>query len=292
MDLTQIRYFLTLSRTLNFTRAAEACNVTQPALTKSIQRLEDELGGPLLLRERSHSQLTPLGEAMLPLLQQTFDAAEAARSGAARFRAQDTARLRLGLGTWIDPGEVTPVIREIMGHIPGLELTLRQGDATALNRWLLASEIDVTLTAEADRLTERANRWPTFSDAVVAVIPHGHPLAEPGSLALDQLHAQPLVGPPDGGDAPGDGACGIEVLYRTLPVRHRGDTPAQVYAAVQAGFGLALSTGRHPLPLGMVSRPLEPAQQINVVVAAIAGRPSSRATDAFLKLARARSWNT
>ena len=50
MDLTQIRYFLALARTLNFTRAAEACNVTQPALTRSIQRLEEELGGPLLLR--------------------------------------------------------------------------------------------------------------------------------------------------------------------------------------------------------------------------------------------------
>lgn len=291
MDLTQIRYFLTLARTLNFTRAAEACSVTQPALTKSIQRLEDELGGPLLLRERSHTQLTPLGEAMLPLLRQTYDAAEAARAGAARFRTQEIARLRLGLGTWIDPGVVTPVIREIMGRIPGLELTLRQGDATALNRWLLASEIDVTLTAEPDRLTERANRWPAFSDAVVAVIPQGHPLAAPGSLALDQLQVQPLVGPPDGSEAVGDAACGIEALYRTLPVRHRGDTQAQVHAAVQAGFGLALSTARQCLPKGLVGRPLEPARKIEIVVAAIAGRPSSRAADAFLKLARARSWD-
>ena len=53
MDLTQIRYFLALAQTLNFTRAAEACHVIQPALTKSIQRLEEELGGPLLLRERA-----------------------------------------------------------------------------------------------------------------------------------------------------------------------------------------------------------------------------------------------
>jgi len=111
LDLIQIRYFLTLAQTLNFTRAAEACNVTQPALTKSIQRLEGELGGPLLLRERSHTQLTPLGNTMLPLLQQTFDAAEAARNGAARFRTQDVARLRLGLGAWIEPAVVTPLLQ-------------------------------------------------------------------------------------------------------------------------------------------------------------------------------------
>ncbi len=47
MDLVQIRYFLALARALNFTRVAEACNVTQPTLTKSIQRLKEELGGVL-----------------------------------------------------------------------------------------------------------------------------------------------------------------------------------------------------------------------------------------------------
>ena len=81
MDLVQIRYFLALAETLNFTRAAERCNVTQPALTRSIQRLEDELGGPLLLRERNLTQLTELGRAMLPLLEQTV---HRCRAGAPR----------------------------------------------------------------------------------------------------------------------------------------------------------------------------------------------------------------
>lgn len=51
MELQQVRYFVALCGTLNFTRAADACNVTQPALTRAIQKLEDELGGPLLQRE-------------------------------------------------------------------------------------------------------------------------------------------------------------------------------------------------------------------------------------------------
>lgn len=52
MELHEIRYFLALSRTLNFTRAAEACHVSQPALTRAIQKMEDELGGLLFARER------------------------------------------------------------------------------------------------------------------------------------------------------------------------------------------------------------------------------------------------
>lgn len=96
MDLTQIRHFLALARTLNFTRAAEACNVTQPAPAKSIQRLEEELGGPLLLRERALTQLTPLGRAMLPLLEQTHAAAERAKEHAAGLKLQASCPLRVG----------------------------------------------------------------------------------------------------------------------------------------------------------------------------------------------------
>lgn len=288
MELTQIRYFLTLAQTLHFTRAADACNVTQPALTKSIQRLEDELGGPLLLRERGHTQLTPLGDAMLPLLRQTFDGAEAARLGAARFHDHGVARLRLGLGSWVEPSTVTPLIHELRQHVPGLELTIRHGDATALNEWLLSSAIDVALTAEADCLAERANRWAVFSDPVVVLLPHGHPLAASDSVTHEQLADHPLIGPTEDSATPE----GIEALYRLLPVRHRAQTPAHVHAAVQAGFGLAFSTARHGLPPGLASRPLAPARHLDVVVAAIAGRPSAPAAGTFIKLARARGWGS
>ena len=53
MEMHQIRYFLGVSRTLNFTRAAEECNVSQPSLTRAIKLLEEELGGELFRRERN-----------------------------------------------------------------------------------------------------------------------------------------------------------------------------------------------------------------------------------------------
>src|SRR6185312_15395800 len=68
MEFNQVRYFLTLANTLNFTRAAESCNVTQPALTRAIQKLEDELGGLLFYREHNLTQLTELGQLMRPVL--------------------------------------------------------------------------------------------------------------------------------------------------------------------------------------------------------------------------------
>ena len=59
MELHEIRYFLAVCETLNFTRAAERCNVTQPSLTRAIQSLEGKLGGgPLINRERGNTHLT------------------------------------------------------------------------------------------------------------------------------------------------------------------------------------------------------------------------------------------
>src|SRR6266566_6503323 len=80
MEMHQIRYFLAVTRTLNFTRAADECNVTQPSLTRAIKQLEAELGGDLFRRERPAAQLTELGLRMHPLLQQCYDAASGARS--------------------------------------------------------------------------------------------------------------------------------------------------------------------------------------------------------------------
>src|SRR5919201_1623309 len=60
MEMHQVRYFLATVSELNFTKAAERCNVTQPSLTRAIKQLEDELGGDLFRRERPQAQLTEL----------------------------------------------------------------------------------------------------------------------------------------------------------------------------------------------------------------------------------------
>src|ERR1700755_2911003 len=104
MEMHQVRYFLAVSRTLNFTRAAEQCNVAQPSLTRAIRQLESELGGDLCRRERPQAQLTELGQRMLPLLRQCYDSAVGARSLASSLKSGDVGALRLEpvTGVYID----------------------------------------------------------------------------------------------------------------------------------------------------------------------------------------------
>src|SRR5436305_11636400 len=80
MEMHQVRYFLATVSELNFTKAAEKSNVTQPSLTRAIKQLEDELGGDLFRRERPQAQLTELGQRMYPLLKQCYESALGARS--------------------------------------------------------------------------------------------------------------------------------------------------------------------------------------------------------------------
>ena len=101
-----------VGRTLNFTKAAEECNVTQPSLTRAIKKLEDELGGPLFHRERANTHLTELGRAMLPHIEQSYLATQSARALAEALKRGDVVHLRLGLTKGATGITITPVIPE------------------------------------------------------------------------------------------------------------------------------------------------------------------------------------
>ena len=106
MEMHQVRYFLAVCRTLNFTRAAERCNVAQPSLTRAIQKLEEELGGALFRRERNRTHLTDLGRLMQPHLRALQDASLAASAEAEDYHKLERAPLRLGVMCTIGPARL------------------------------------------------------------------------------------------------------------------------------------------------------------------------------------------
>jgi DNA-binding transcriptional LysR family regulator len=112
MEMHQVRYFLGVARTLNFTRAADECNVTQPSLTRAIKQLEAELGGDLFRRERP-TQLTELGQRMHPLLKQCYEAAAGAPSLASSFKSGEIGALQIALTHSVDLSLLIPFLNQI-----------------------------------------------------------------------------------------------------------------------------------------------------------------------------------
>src|SRR5260221_12818408 len=96
MEMQQVKYFLSLSGTLNFTRAAERANVSQPALTRAIQQLEAEFGGPLFHRERARTHLSELGRIMLPYFETIQAQTEAAKIQAKSLKQLENVTLQIG----------------------------------------------------------------------------------------------------------------------------------------------------------------------------------------------------
>jgi DNA-binding transcriptional LysR family regulator len=288
MDLQQVRYFLALCKWLNFTRAAEACNVTQPALTKAIRRLEDELGGPLFFRERNLTQLSELGRGLRPHLEQSFASAIAAKQLAIGYRKQETAAIRLGLLPSTSACLVAGPLSEVARRIPAIELQIKQADQPHLVDDLLHGELDVALLAQDSRLPERLNRWPVFEEKYEVMFPPEHRFAAQETVRLADLADEVLLGRES--DEAVDKLQAAAAATGWAPrFRHCCATEEHVQHLVAEGFGIALLPGHLPVLPGLERRPLDECSMVRVIVlAAVSGRRYSPAVDAFVRLNRAR----
>lgn len=292
MELHQVRYFLTLAQTLNFTRAAEACSVTQPALTRAIQRLEHELGGPLLYRERNLTQLTDLGRTVLPLLEQTYAAALAAKEQAAAFKRRDAAPLRIGLSASISAMLIAPVLRELETRIDGIDVVVRHATTEALVHELLSTQLDAAVLVEPEKLTERLNRWRLLTERYVVVCAVSHRFANLERVPIAALDGESVLRRADADCDLGQALDRLAHAAGIMPrFRHVGSSADAIWMMAATAMGVALSGAHQPLPVGLVAKPLaEPDASRAIVLAAVAGRPHGPAVTAFLKLMRARDW--
>lgn len=291
LDLTQIRYFLTLARSLNFTRAAAECGVTQPALSRGIQRLEVTLGAPLLYRERSLTQLTEFGRVMLPLLEEVQAAADAAhRRAEERRRDRDEAPLRLGICAFLAMGPLLGPLREVTDAVAGASLDLRRGAEAALTEWLMQGTLDLAVLPCLGPVPERVQLWPLWTMGLEAWLPERHVLArESGPLPIGALRDHPMIAlaTDEVADAARAGRLGRWGLVS--PPRHSAAGPEELATMVALGLGWGMVPEGTAVPPGVRARPLvgDPPLRIPVALAGIAGRPMNRAVRHFHRLVRA-----
>jgi DNA-binding transcriptional LysR family regulator len=282
MELTQVRYFLALARVLNFSRAAEACHVTQPAFSRAIARLEEEFGGALILREGTQTRLTQLGEDMRAPLQAMMEAADTARALAAAHIA-GPGGLRIGFGPGIAAGVVGAEVAEVLRAMPEAEVQFTEASSAGLSEALLADALDCALVPEGD-LPERLHRWPLYLDRAALVCPVGHRLAARNQCMLADLAGETLLV----GDACGGFGARAGQGVALRPCR---GTHGQVLDLVAAGLGVALLSERLSLPPSLTARRfVEPELTRRIYLTAVAGRVMRPAAGAFVKLCRARGW--
>jgi len=291
MEMHQVRYFLAVARTLNFTRAAEECHVAQPSLTRAIRQLEGELGGDLFRRERPQAQLTELGQRMLPLLKQCYESALSARSLAAAIKKGEVGALRLAVSHTIDPSLVTPHVIELGKLFQGLELKLLRGTGAEVLENLKRGEVELGLAAQLGEEWERLDRWALFTEDFQLFVSSTHAFAKRPKIGLDDLRGERLMVRPYCETTPGL----LELLRaRDFDVTrfHEVSAEGDLLSLLEAGVGAALvprSTQSRPSLVRLTVDDIE--LERTVYLYAVAGRQRTPVASAMMKMLRAYDWS-
>jgi DNA-binding transcriptional LysR family regulator len=193
MEMHQVRYFLALTGTLNFTRAAEECHVAQPSLTRAIKQLEGELGAELFRRERNLTHLTEFGHRMQPMLQQCYDSAASAKALASSLKKGAVAPLSLAISTAINLALLVPDLTELMRAFKGLELRFLRGMREQVVDWLKKGDAEVAVAGRLDETWDRLDIWPLFTERLYLAVNQEHPLAGRKSIDSAELANERLL---------------------------------------------------------------------------------------------------
>ena len=255
MEMQQVRYFLALSHTLNFTRAAEACHVSQPALTRQIQQLEAELGGPLFHRERQNTHLSELGRMMLPYLETIQQQTEAIKASSLAARRLEGVTLQIGAMCTIGPALLSDLFVNLRSANPEVDFLVRDRGMEELLCDLSCGKLDVAMLATPAGLADSFHGLELFNERFMVVVARSHHLAQKNIVRCADLHGQAYVNRVN---------CEyfdhISAEFRKVGVRTRkvfaSERDDWVLGMIKSGLGFGLFTESSVTDPALMLRPL------------------------------------
>jgi LysR family transcriptional regulator, hydrogen peroxide-inducible genes activator len=290
MEMHQVRYFLAIADTLNFTRAAEQCHVSQPALTRAIQQLEGEMGGLLLRRERKLTHLTDFGRLIEPHLRQLAADAEAAKSTAKKFLNLQEAQIRFGVMCTVGPARFMGFLAAFRHGNPGCDITLIEGPPSRLSEMLLQGDLDLAIMAQPDTFNERFDVLPLYRERFCIAFPTGHRLEEQNQVRVTDVAGETYL-------------RRINCEYRDYlaeRLREHGlatrigfesEREDWIQMMVAAGFGVCFLPEFSLTIPGVRTQPVsDPEVARDVSLVSMSGRRFSPAVITFIRAVRTHNW--
>jgi DNA-binding transcriptional LysR family regulator len=290
MEMHQVRYFLAAAEELNFTRAAQKCNVAQPSLTRAIRLLEDELGGALFHRERANTNMTELGRVMKPHLDQVWQLAQATRGLAEDVLGLKKATLRLGVMCTITPEVVVGMLKAMQTNHPGVRIEILDDTGPNLVGRLLQGEIDVAILCLEGQDDTKLHALPVFKEQMKIVVSPSHRLAAKEAIHIKDLDGESYLERFNCEVATRIGKMFDELGFddETVCRSERDDWIVEMAAA---GFGYACMPGSSIHHAGVVARPLtDPEVWRKIHLVTVRGRRHSAALGALVREVMAVEW--
>lgn len=286
MEIHQLRYLAAVVDEGSFTDAAARLHVSQSGVSTQVAKLERELGHRLLHRAGRTMRLTPVGEAVLPLVRETLESLDAITHTAAAFAEAVRGRVRLGMITGCSlPGFLDAIAETARTH-PGITVGLTEDDSPTLQAQVLSRSLDLALIGFAGATEPGLDVTVVSDEPLTAVVPHGHRL-DRASLLLSDLREETVLCLPRG--------TGVRTAYERSCLRSgteprvtlAANSPQTLLGLVQRGAGIAVlthSTGAAPgvrtVPLvdapvraclGLVRRPDQRSPAVRLLLARLEG---------------------
>ena len=288
MELHQLRYFLAVARTRNFSRAAEQCHVAQPSLSKQIMKLEEELDERLFERTKREVALTPAGELFRGHAERVLEEVELARDKVREVRGLVRGRVTLGALPTVAPYYLPTRLRAFAAAFPGIEVVVHEDTTAHLAAAVLAREIDVALVSlPVERAGLETEEF--FDEDLLVVLPAGHALATKRKLTLDDLEHEAFILMKEGHCLAGQALqfCRLNGFAPRVSFRSAQIETVQAFVAEGWGVSIVPAMARKTGAAGVRYRALAGMSR-SIGVITRAGRGPSRVVRTLVDFLRAK----
>lgn len=268
-DLRKLHFFVAIAEGMHLSRAAEALNISQSALSRQVQSLEDELGFRLFDRIGKRLTLTAEGEDFLPRAAQLLEQANSLSLRAASIAGGRVGHLRVGATAQSIASLIAPALTRFRATHPGIEITLAEGPNRALIEMVERGTVHLAIATPDDPASVEST--PLFMAQLLAYLPPDDPRGNLPALPVETLADVPVLLLRRGfmtRDL-------VDESFRKVGIRPRivleSDSPHALVAMVAAGHGIAMlssaaARGIHafrPVPLTIMGAAIQ--RQVSAV---------------------------
>jgi DNA-binding transcriptional LysR family regulator len=287
MELRQLEYFVAVAEEANFTRAAERIRVAQPAVSAQIQRLEREVGQPLLDRSRRTVRLTAAGEAVLP-----YARAALAAVADIHVTVEELTQLVRGsvtIGTVTSHSvDIPSLLAAFHDEHPNVEITLSTDNSDALIEKVRTGQLDAAIVSvPPDEHPEGLDIEVATDESIVAVVGPTDALASRKTIRLRDLADRQLIALPVGAGIRHqfDDACAKAGV--TPRIAFEASTPLALADLAELGLGVAIVPASVPRGRdGLHAVAIVPELRGRLALAWRSGGPMSPAANVLVNKAR------
>ncbi len=235
MELLQLQYFLEVARLEHVTEAARSLHVTQSSLSKTIQRLEEDLGVPLFDRTGRKLRLNEFGNKFIRRAERALFELEQGKQEISDLSRAESGTLKLAVTT---ASTLPQIMREFRKKRPNIQFHVQMLTTLEMVTLLHRGEVDFCLSSSPFQ-GQDIECQVVFVDPILVAVPNGHRLADRSSVCLTELKDESFVGVKRGYGTRDlvDAVCksaGIDLKYV-----YEGDEPTRLITLVEAEIGLA-----------------------------------------------------